>query len=289
MEGVGDREGRPAVRRPGDHESAADDVVDGDEALVAVGLVVPRVGRRLAVVTHHPQLVLRHLDLELTTFVNRARGVPLEDVRLVERLPVDLEGACAVALDGVTADADDALDQVLLVRGGHQPDEAETLLEDVGRGRGLVLQPAVRVLEDDHLAARGLRAEPRRELVDEYAVAHLEGVLHRAGRDRERLHQERLDDQRQDQGDDDEQRQFLPERPRLLRGAGPAMASRGVRAGLGHLRLPPFSGAGRTRASLLRLFRPLVSGPGAHRDVPHAHSSLRALARAVGGAGPPLP
>ena len=108
-------------------------------------------------------------------------------VRLVERRPVDVDLLLA-QLDRLTRQPDHALDEVAL---------------------GLL-----RILEHDHVAAangperqnrlldaRGARAED--ELVDEQMIADQEVVLHRSGRDLERLHDEGADEQRQDDGDDD--------------------------------------------------------------------------------------
>ena len=63
----------------------------------------------------------------------------------------------------------------------------------------------------------GFGAEPRGELVDQDPVADPDGLLHGAGRDHERLHQEGLQDQRDQHGDADQQR-YLPD------GRAPALA-----------------------------------------------------------------
>jgi hypothetical protein len=53
-----------AVERPGDEESAPDDVVQRHEPLVGLVHVVARVAGVVAVVAHHPERVLRHDDIE---------------------------------------------------------------------------------------------------------------------------------------------------------------------------------------------------------------------------------
>ena len=99
---------------------------------------------------------------------------------------------------------------------GIRPMKLRNFCTDVRLGGGLALQPAARVVEDDDLAALGLGAEPRGELVDQHPVAPLQGVLHRVRGDRERLHQEGLDQQREKQRDADQERQLLPEGALLL-------------------------------------------------------------------------
>lgn len=133
-------------------------------------------------------------------------------------------------------------------------------------------------MEDDDLTALGLRAEPRGQLVHQYPVAPLQGVLHRVGRDRERLHQEGLDQQGQQQGDTDEERKLLPER--TLRARLGALVLRVVLRELG---IAPHG-----------VVRPLLalvaSGSCAYRHIPHIHSLTSEIAaRAGSGTGPPLP
>src|SRR5690606_12276971 len=152
------------------------------------------------------------------------------------------------------------------------------------------------------LAALGLGAEPGGELVDQDPVTLLEGVLHRVGRDRERLHQEGLDQQRQDQRDADQDGQLLPEGAGLLRPGGvvarPALLRRGpllpgtvaaARRGV----IPGGHGVVRRRMARFRgssaVLLALASGPCANRRVPHTNSLVSAAARAMTGAGPPLP
>ena len=65
-----------------------------------------------------------------------------------------------------------------------------------GRGFAQPRQPAER-----HLRQRDLQARAVEELVHQDVVADLERRQHRAGRDLERLHHERPDRQREEQGD----------------------------------------------------------------------------------------
>ncbi|KUN82023.1 hypothetical protein AQJ66_23520 [Streptomyces bungoensis] len=110
----------------------------------------------------------------------------------------------------VAADPDDPLDQVLLVGRGQQADEGEAFLDlfdddGVVRLGGLFVgQPAAGIVEDDDVAAVRLGAEPRGELVDQDAVADPDRLLHGAGRDDEGLDEERLQDQRYEDGDTDQ-------------------------------------------------------------------------------------
>ena len=111
------------------------------------------------------------------------------------------------------------------------PTLAQHLLHRVRRLREdllvLVRRERALAVEHDDLAAADV-AEVVDELVDEHPVADREGLLHRARRDVERLDEERLDDQCQHEGDDDEHRQLAqeavrtPRRCRSVRG-GPAV------------------------------------------------------------------
>src|SRR5690606_21708125 len=120
------------------------------------------------------------------------------------------------ALDPVAADPDDPLDQVLVVLGRQQSDEGEPFLDllDADRvvllGHGLlVLEPAAGVLEHHDVPPLRLGTEPGGELVDQDPVADADRLLHGAGRDDERLDQKRLEDQRYQHGDADQQRDLL--------------------------------------------------------------------------------
>src|SRR5205823_4888920 len=73
----------------------------------------------------------------------------------------------------------------------------------------LVRQPAAGVLEDDDVPALGLGAEPRGELVDQDTVADPDRLLHGAGRDHERLDEERLQDEGYEDRDADQERYLL--------------------------------------------------------------------------------
>ena len=155
------------------------------------------------------------------------------DVGLVERLAVDQHAVAGVAAcDGLAADGDDPLDEVLLVRRREPDQRPEPLQAAHQRVRrlldGELAAPAVGSAEDDDVP--GLRvAEPVGDLVDEHAVVHaaraaVQRGLHRPRRDDVDLGQERLDEEGQHQRDHDEDRQLPPERrpaapARLLRPA----------------------------------------------------------------------
>src|SRR4051794_26909686 len=68
----------------------------------------------------------------------------------------------------------------------------------------------VRVAEHDHVAAMRM-AEAVTQFVDEDAVALAERRLHRCGRDVERLHEERFDEERDPEGERDEDGELLEE------------------------------------------------------------------------------
>jgi hypothetical protein len=113
-------------------------------------------------------------------------------------------------------------------------------------------QPVAGIAEDHDLAPGGLGAEPRRELVDQDTIVLLQGVLHGARGNQERLEQERLDQKGQHQRDAAEQRQLDPEGARALR------AATGGRGGL----------IGRT------VLRALPIGSRIDHHVAHVHSRL---------------
>ncbi|AJE42734.1 hypothetical protein BJY54_004679 [Streptomyces nodosus] len=138
------------------------------------------------------------------------------NIGLVQWYAVDGDVPVGVtALDGVAADRDDPLDEVLVVVGGQQTDPGEPLLDlfdDDGvvlLGRSLAREPVAGVLEDDHVAALRMGAEPGGQLVDQDAVADLDRVLHGARGDHEGLHQERLQDERYEDGDADQEGYLL--------------------------------------------------------------------------------
>lgn len=207
------------TERPGDHHGPPDHLVLGDRSVVGV-LMGPGVGGVGPVVAHHPQPPVGDGDVE------RRRGGRVAGVQvvLVQGNAVDGDPPLHVAaLDVVPADADDPLDEVLLVVGRQQADEGEALLDlldDDGvvlLGGLLALEPAAGVAEDDDVPALRPGAEPRRELVDQDPVADPDRLLHGARRDDEGLDEEGLQDQRDEDGDADEQRH-------LLDGTAPAAA-----------------------------------------------------------------
>ena len=99
--------------------------------------------------------------------------------RALQRPAVD-EHMAVLARDRLARERDHAFDQVLDLRDGSSGGRSNT-----------TMSPAVDVV---HLVA---------ELVDEHAVADAQRGLHRPRRDVERLQQERLDDQRHEQGAED--------------------------------------------------------------------------------------
>ena len=138
---------------------------------------------------------------------------------------------------------------------------------------------AVGAAEDDDVARLRV-GEAIGHLVDEHPVvvaagAAVQGRLHRPGRDDVDLRDERLDEERQHQCDDDEDRQFLPER-RPSPPTTPAFAS--------------------LRGSLLAVIRgrPLVGRPACSATTPPAdglvfdgllHDGLRGSGDALGHGG----
>jgi len=222
------------ARRPDQHERVTHHVTDGHSTVRSVRHVVPGVGGVPAVVAHHPDPAHRNFH------VKRDGGRPRageEVAGLVQRHAVDRDPALRVAArDLVPRHPDHALDQVVLVARGQQADEREHVLDAAhdgivrGRGRG-ALQPAAGVVEDHDLAALRLRAEPRGELVHQHPVAGHDRVLHRLGRDEERLHHEGLDAEGEQQRDAEQDGDLPPQPDRLepasppLTHAGPPVAS----------------------------------------------------------------
>src|SRR5262249_19954960 len=110
---------------------------------------------------------------------------PRRQVRLVDLLAVDLDMAFLVRRDPVAREADDALDEVLDATG---------------------LRLGWRLEHDDVAAMDGVQVVA--ELVDEHAVTDLERGDHRLRRDVEGLEEERLDDERDDDRDREEDDPF---------------------------------------------------------------------------------
>jgi len=107
-------------------------------------------------------------------------AVILEQVWLVEGDVVHVDLAVVADLDGVSADADDALDERRVVG----------------------LDPIGRRLEDDDVAAL-VRVDPGRQLVDKDVLSWLQGHLHRLLLDLVRLGDEGLDDEEDDEREDE--------------------------------------------------------------------------------------
>ncbi len=243
---------------PGDHHGAADHHVVRDGALTRFVQMDPGVRRVGAVITHHkdPPLGDGHLELTLR------RLVPRVQIRFVQRRAVDGHLAARVtARDGVTADSDHPLDQVLFVVRRQQTDEGQellALLDDrrIVLGRlALVLQPAAGVLEHHHVTALRLRAEPRGELVDQHPVSDADRLLHRPGRNHERLHQEGLQHQRD--------HQCHTHQDRYLLGLGAAAPALDPALDLAALGTPAQGALPRTRLiRLRRRARAALSVPG---------------------------
>src|SRR5918912_2312314 len=122
----------------------------------------PRVCGVSAIVAHHEDVVLRDGRLCEGACV----GELVVGVWLLLALSIDVERAVPFG-DLIFGQGDDALYEVLV---------------------GVVYAP-----EDYYVAALGLR-EAVDELVDQHPVADLEGWDHAAGRDPERLHDERPDE-----------------------------------------------------------------------------------------------
>ena len=100
------------------------------------------------------------------------------------------------------------------------------LLEDVPAGRHRPRIPGTVAVEDHDVTAVNV-TDVVDDLVDQHPVVDLEGVLHRARRDPERLDRVGLDHHREQQGDGHQDRQLAPERA-LPAGAPPPPAGPGA-------------------------------------------------------------
>ena len=180
--------------------------------------VVGRVRRVVAVVSHHEDVTLGHRAGGPAAPLHRApaaaaalAGIAL----LVQRDAVDRDPSVGVAaVDGVPGDADDPLHQV--AARGVQPDLRQDPGDRAGRPGGLLgRQPAARVLEHHHVAPLRGATEPVGHLLhQDPVVAHQPG-LHRLRGDVERLEQQRLDEDRQAEGADEQDEGLEPERSSL--------------------------------------------------------------------------
>ncbi len=243
VERRGDGQPLPVLDRPDHEEGPPDDVRDRDRT------VDPRVVRVVAMVTHHEQLTFRHRDVERLVGVGRRVGLEV-DVGLDQGMAVDHDLVVGVAAhDVVAGDPDDPLDEVA-ARGRRDADGGADVVEEpqdrVARHRERVLvRPAWRSLEDDDLAAPRI-AEVVDQLVDQHpvervrgrrdhgaGVATLQRVLHRRGRDVERLDEEGLDQQREHQRHNHQNRQLAPERSGSGRFRGLGVPA-GLAARVGH-------------------------------------------------------
>ena len=135
---------------------------------------------------------------------------------LAERDAVHGDPALRVAAGHViTGQPDDPLDVVVHPGGdAEQPDDRVPELAGQPDDRVAGLRRARRIpralaVEHDHVAALD-RAEVIDELVDQDLVPDVERVLHRRGRDEERLHHVGLDHQHDRQRENEQEEQFRP-------------------------------------------------------------------------------
>jgi hypothetical protein len=173
----------------------------------------PRILRRRPVVTQDQDVAGgdrggRDVAAARRRRVRCARPHALFEVRLLEWPAVDVDPA-ATRGERLTRQGDDTLDEIL----------------DLSVG---VLRLR-RCFEDDDVAPVHV-VQPIAHLVDEHAIADIEGRLHRLGRDVERLKEERLDEDRDDQGAPDQARPLDDRSPRLAALVRPLRAGRFERA-----------------------------------------------------------
>ena len=212
LEGGGNRQDPPPAGRPDDDEGPADHGVLRDRAAAGLAEVVPRVVGDEPVVSHDPQPAGRDDDVE----PDLGGGIAGVQVGLLgERDAVDRDPALRVAAGHlVTGQADDPLDEDVsrVPEAEHAGKSLGELHHEVGvPGRRARVPRAVPV--EDHDVAAVDAADVVDELVDQHPVVDLERVLHRPGRDEEGLDRVGLDDDREQQGDDDQDRELAPERP----------------------------------------------------------------------------
>ena len=174
---------------------------------------------------------------------------------LAERDAVHGDPALRVAAGHViTGQPDDPLDVVVHPGGdAEQPDDRVPELAGQPDDRVAGLRRARRIpralaVEHDHVAALD-RAEVIDELVDQDLVPDVERVLHRGGRDEERLHHVGLDHQHDRQREDEQEEQFRP----------PGEAA--LPPGTGHARRAR-TGLGATRAAGTRVTRAAARAAG---------------------------
>src|SRR5450755_2114931 len=247
VKGRRDRQNGPLAERPDHHKGPADYVAFRYGAAARVVAVTAGVPGHITVVAHDPQAAGRDGDAEPLL---RWQVTRVQVGLLVQRHAVHGDPALRVAAgDVVAGQADHALDVVVLVLGEaeHRGDAlAEPGEEVIARRRGTGIPRAVSAEHHDVAAVNA--AGVIDDLVNQHAVADGERVLHRAGRDEERLDEVGLDDQGEDQGHDDQNGQFLPERPALLRGALGGALARGLGAA-GSTRVRPVPPARRADVS----------------------------------------
>src|SRR5262245_40311674 len=205
--GVGYRVELPRYRqpagpaeRPEDHECPPDHRIHRDgrgDRVVGALVLLAGIARVEPVVAHHPQPALGYHDIEHVRARRQVVPTVVVEVRLVQRLAVDLQPVLRVAtVHVVAADPDDALDEVGLTR---------------------VAAPRFRRIEDDNLAPLRV-AEVVDEFVHQHPVIDVERVLHRLRRNVERLQHEGADQDSDDDRNAEEDRKFTPECARTLLG-----------------------------------------------------------------------
>ncbi len=141
-------------------------------------------------------------------------------VVLVERLAVDRDPALLVAaLDRVALDADDPLHQVA-ARRGRARSWPSPWRRVVGPADSAAPSQPPGSLKTTTSPRCGLAAEPVGQLLHQDPVVLDQARLHRLRRDVEGLDEERLDHDREHQGDAEQQDRLLPQRQVLLRGLG---------------------------------------------------------------------
>lgn len=177
--------------RPDDHKRSTDDELPRHRTqrvatVVGVGPVV----------TEHVVAVLRHRH-------GGEAAVFGDHRRLGQRAAVDHDRALTHD-HPFAGQPDDALDDVDV---GVGPHDSECLQEGAQRLTDALGAVHARASEHDHLAA-GRLAQPVGDLLGQYPVADVQGGHHRLRGDVEGLQEERLDDERQDEGGNHEHRQL---------------------------------------------------------------------------------
>src|SRR6266542_3424438 len=189
---------------------------DADEGTAHQGRAVDRSeGTRVlgvvAIVPHHEELASRHGGRRAVLGGRAGR-----QVGLVHRPAVAVQPAL-LAGDAVAGCADHTFDEVAVGR-RRDPDRLPEAGEEPGhRVARFGLRAGQVVDEDDHVAVLHL-AEPVGDLLDQHPVGDVQRWLHGAGGDVERLHQERLEEHRQQDGEHHQDGGLAHHRERALLG-----------------------------------------------------------------------